>query len=95
MEHAHLITLAEQFAAHVGRSEATVSNWIVAHARLFSRLRAGHGTTVKTYQRALEWFSANWPTGLPWPVEIPRPVVSAHADASDREAGRSVATEAV
>lgn len=70
----HLITLAEQFSRHSGRSTATISNWIVGHARLFSRLSDGKGTTVRTYNRTLAWFSDHWPADLSWPADIPRPV---------------------
>ncbi|PKP85846.1 MAG: hypothetical protein CVT80_00480 [Alphaproteobacteria bacterium HGW-Alphaproteobacteria-2] len=68
-----LIVLASRYAEQVGRSEATVSNWIVGHARLFERLRGGKGTTIRTYHRVLQWFSDHWPADLPWPSGIPRP----------------------
>lgn len=73
MDNLHLIALAETYGSHVRRSEATISNHIAGHARLFSRLRSGKGCTVKTYQRALHWFSSNWPCDLEWPADIPRP----------------------
>ena len=69
----HLVTLADAYGAHSGRSTATISKWIVGHARLFSRLRDGHGTTVHTYNRAVGWFARNWPADLPWPADVPRP----------------------
>lgn len=69
----HLITLSDSFSRHSGRSPATISNWIVGHARLFSRLQQGKGTTIRTYERALKWFSDHWPDDLPWPSDIPRP----------------------
>lgn len=74
-----LITLVSSYAEHVGRSEATVSNRIVGHARLFARLRSGRGTTIKTYHRVLQWFSDHWPADLPWPSGIPRPPRSQEA----------------
>jgi len=69
----HLIRLVETFAPHVGRSEATVSTWIARHARLFLRLRQGQSCTVRTYQKALIWFAANWPEDAAWPDGVPRP----------------------
>ena len=39
----------------------------------FKRLRSGMGCTIKTYNRVLQWFSNQWPGGLPWPEDIPRP----------------------
>ncbi|WP_420324602.1 hypothetical protein [Mameliella sp.] len=68
-----LLKLADAYCAHVGRSDATVSNQITTHARLFRRLRQGQGCNVSTYLSALIWFSENWPTDLEWPADIERP----------------------
>lgn len=81
-----IIVLASAMSEHIGRSEATISNKAVGHARLFERLRAGHGCTVKTAQSTIVWFDANWPAGLAcrsglavwpgglaWLASIPRP----------------------
>lgn len=73
MTETHLILLVERFAPHVGRSEATVSNQCVGHARLFLRLRNGCGMTTRTYHKAVLWFSENWPSDLEWPAGVERP----------------------
>ena len=69
----HLITLVETMSEHVGRSEATLSNKAAGNATLFERLRTGKGCTIRTAQRAVLWFSDNWPADLAWPKDIPRP----------------------
>jgi len=28
---------------------------------------------MDTYQKCLRWFSEQWPDGLPWPDDVPRP----------------------
>lgn len=38
-----------------------------------NRLRAGHRITTGRAARALQWLSENWPEGLAWPADIPRP----------------------
>ncbi|MEO1974780.1 MAG: hypothetical protein ABGX15_01365 [Paracoccaceae bacterium] len=68
-----LLSLSEAYCAHVERSEATVSNQITTHARLFKRLREGKGCNVSTYLAAMKWFSENWPLDLEWPIGTPRP----------------------
>lgn len=73
MHYTALIALVSRYASRIDRKEATISNWIVGHARLFSRLRQGHGCTVETYNRALQWFSDRWPADLEWPADVPRP----------------------
>lgn len=79
MLYEHIITLAESFARHIDRKEATISNRIVGHARLFKRLRDGGGCTVETALIAVQWFSDNWPTDLEWPRDIDRPKRSKEA----------------
>ena len=71
-----LLTLSNQYAARVDRKPATISNWIVGHARLFRRLEDDKGCTVETYNRTLQWFSDHWPADLPWPADIQRPAIS-------------------
>ena len=73
MEEEHLIKLAETLASHLGRSEATISNWCAGHARFFSRLRAGKSCTLEGARKALKELSTHWPDDLEWPSDIPRP----------------------
>lgn len=68
-----MIALADAYGQHTNRADATLSNKIVGHARLFSRLRRGFGCTLESAKRAHIWFSANWPADLEWPPSIPRP----------------------
>ena len=56
-----------------GRSEARISDLACANPYLFKRLRDSKGCTIATYNRVLAWFSDNWPEGLQWPADIPRP----------------------
>ena len=73
MEYEHIITISERLADFQGRSLATISNKCVGHARLFTRLKSGHGCNVKTFKIAMAWLSNHWPEDLEWPSDIPRP----------------------
>jgi len=73
MEYDHLLTLCDTLAGHWDRSPVTVAKRAGVHARLFGRLRAGHGCRVDTYRTALAWLGENWPRDLEWPRDIPRP----------------------
>lgn len=73
MNTSNLIRLAEIYAGHVGRTEATIAKWAGSHARLFDRLREHGGCNVRTYGKVLTWFADNWPADLDWPADIPRP----------------------
>lgn len=79
MQYEFLIKLAETFSGHIGRSEATLSNKCVGHARLFSRLRDGCGCSVGTFNGTVLWLSENWPEDLEWPADVPRPFVTKDA----------------
>lgn len=76
------MTLMDQF-------RATVAAYTVGHPkagkglsfRLFDDskrlnvLMTGRGDmTLSTFERAMAWFSANWPDGVEWPSDVPRPL---------------------
>lgn len=73
MTYEHLIKLADNMTAHLGRSEATIAKRAGSHARLFDRLRNGRGCNFNTYRAVLGWFHLNWPDDLEWPSDVPRP----------------------
>ena len=81
-----LTCLVSLFRTEIPRAEATISNWIVGHARLFQRLRNRQPVTDVTYERAYQWFSDNWPANLIWPSDIPRPEPSPGSPASKEAA---------
>lgn len=65
--------LAEVVAAARKRSVNTVSRLATGSGDTVNRLRAGHRITTGRAARALQWLSENWPEGLAWPADIPRP----------------------
>lgn len=75
IDYEYLTKLSGLLALFTGRSEATISDKIVGHARLFSRLKDGRGCNAHTYQNVMDWFSGNWPADLEWPADVPRPDV--------------------
>jgi hypothetical protein len=71
----HLRSLAEAFAKATGMARSTISRKAFRDPGLLDRIvRRKRGSfTVRTYDRGVAWFSANWPAGLGWPDEVPRP----------------------
>jgi len=68
---AHLIDLAGRFEAATGVTERTIGKRALNDNTFFARLhQSGAGFNVRTYDRLLYWFSANWPAGEPWPKRI-------------------------
>lgn len=72
MQYSDLITVSEQLAVHLGRSQYTIAAMAGVHSRLFKRLREGGGCRVDTFNQAMHWFDANWPADLAWPRDITR-----------------------
>ena len=70
---ADLQVICGLYRTATGRSEARISDLACANPYLFKRLRENKGCTIATYNRVLAWFAENWPEGLHWPADIPRP----------------------
>lgn len=68
-----LLCLGLAYAEHIGRSLTTVGVRAARNDKLFVNLAAGKTCTVRTLERAADWFAANWPDGHPWPAGIPHP----------------------
>lgn len=75
----HLLTLAEAYQDHTGRTTVALSKLITngAQAYLLSRLKTKEpgqrGILLDTYKQTLQWFSDNWPEEIEWPSDIIRP----------------------
>lgn len=68
-----------QFAQQRGLSLSRVSKLVFNDGKTLDRMRAGGDVTTNIYERAMAWFSANWPQGVDWPegVRRPEPMVAA------------------
>ena len=68
-----LLLVAEAYRAASKKSLATVGKSIADNSTLFAKLAAGHGCTIDTYDKAMDWFSTNWPEEVVWPNGVERP----------------------
>jgi hypothetical protein len=73
----HIILLLETYAAAIGRSDRRVSTVVFNRGGRIDSLRAGADLTTRQAERAMQWFSANWPAGVDWPEGVPRPAPEA------------------
>lgn len=55
------------------QSLKSVSTRIFRDGKTVPRVFAGGDITTGSYERAMEWFSTNWPEGAYWPEGIARP----------------------
>ena len=69
----HLLDVAEAYRIAEGIEDKTVSNRVFADAKKLTALRCGADITITRFNDALRWFSANWPNGAHWPVNVDRP----------------------
>lgn len=70
----HLLQCAAAFEATTGDSLPAIGKRMLNDNTFFARIARGGGFTVRTYDRALRWFSENWPVGLEWPEGVPDPL---------------------
>lgn len=68
-----LLTVARVYAAAEGIELKTVSSRALDDGKKLGALEAGADIQVGRLERALRWFSANWPVDAEWPDGVPRP----------------------
>ena len=74
LDTSHVLLLARLYAHDRGHSLSTISLRIANQGSLFSRLSRGESDlTISRRDRIIQKFSDNWPEGLIWPEDIPRP----------------------
>lgn len=69
-----LLTVARTFCAARGLSMARVSTLVFNEGKKLQAIETG-GADLATgrFERAMLWFSENWPANAVWPVEVIRP----------------------
>ncbi|SEG58945.1 hypothetical protein [Bosea lathyri] len=70
----HLLTLSDAFASSRGVGVTTVWRQAINDPTFYDRLKSEKTITIRTYDRAVSWFSENWPSDQCWPDRVPRPV---------------------
>lgn len=75
-----LIVVGDAFAKGAGISRARVSTIVLNRGATLEAIAAGRAdVTTGTFEKAMAWFSANWPEGAEWPAGVPRPAAPAGA----------------
>jgi hypothetical protein len=68
-----LLTIARVYGEAEGIKPTTVSSRVFADSKKLGAIMAGGDINVGRYERAMQWFSDNWPENAVWPSDIPRP----------------------
>ena len=75
-----LLMVARRYGEIEGVPLSTVSSRVLNDGKKLRALEEGADINVGRLERALRWFSDNWPDG-DWPDEVPRPPVNCEARA--------------
>lgn len=71
-----LATVAAVFFSVSARARTSVSREVLSRGSQLDDLIAGRrDMSTATYERTMNWFAENWPSGAEWPEGIERPVV--------------------
>ena len=69
-----LITVADAYGQLTERGRKRVSTLALNQGNRLDDFAVGRlSPTVRVLERAMLWFSENWPAGKPWPKGIDRP----------------------
>lgn len=69
----NLLALSAAYAASLDIGVTTVWRQAINDPAFFDRLKSDKTITMRTYDRAAQWFSDNWPADLAWPTDVQRP----------------------
>ena len=74
-----LITVADTYCTARSLSRSRVSTIVFNAGLALDRIASGRDLTTGNFERAMRWFSENWPEGADWPEAIDRPRVMGDA----------------
>lgn len=79
-----LILIADTYAKARGIGRQRVSTLVLNRGATLDALAEGRSDiTTGTFEKALEWFSENWPDALAWPDAVARPVRASITEAAE------------
>ena len=68
-----LTAVMKEYSSATGLSLARISTLVFNHGAKFELLEKGSDINTRSFERAMTWFSTNWPANRPWPANIARP----------------------
>jgi hypothetical protein len=68
-----LLLVADRFADASGIGRKRVSTIVLNGGGKLDAIAAGRDLTTGSFERAMTWFSSNWPEGADWPEGVERP----------------------
>lgn len=70
-----LVAVSDAYCAATQLSRSRVSTIVLNRGATLGGIASGSAdVTTETFERAMEWFSSNWPEKAVWPDGVSRPV---------------------
>lgn len=70
---ASLLSVVDAYRVAREVSDARVSTLVLNDGSRITEIRSGKDIGSRRLDRALQWFSDNWPEGAIWPDDVMRP----------------------
>lgn len=71
-----IIAVSDSYGRLAGIGRKRVSTIVLNRGSKLDGIVAGGDLNTGTFERAMQWFSDNWPEGEAWPEGIARPMPS-------------------
>ena len=75
-----LLIVADLYCAAVRRSRSRISALVFGDGLRLEGVATGKDLNTRSWEKAMRWFSENWPADLAWPEGVERPGQGAGAD---------------
>lgn len=89
-----LVSVSDTYCSATGLSRSRVSGIVLSGGTRLDDIAAGKSDlATRTYERAMLWFSTNWPDDADWPEGIDRPLPPDQEQPPTEPTTRSVEVE--
>lgn len=68
-----LIRIADAYCEATSRSRSRVATLIFNDGKKLDLVAQGSDLNTRSFEKAMAWFSENWPEGIAWPAGVERP----------------------
>lgn len=68
-----ILQVAKAYSRATDAGLTTVSWRVFGDAKKLRAMESGADIQVRRFERAMSWFSENWPEGAEWPADVVRP----------------------
>ncbi len=71
-----IVAVADAYCLATSMSRSRLSTIVFSNGLRLDQIADDSDLTTGSYEKAMQWFSDNWPENTSWPKDIQRPVPS-------------------